>query len=165
MAEYKIRNITPEDYGKCTEIYNWYIENTTATLEMEPLSVEEFSARAESIRKDFPYIVCENEGRVIGYAYLSWFNEREGYRYTADLSIYLDNSFRGHGAGTALYRRLEEMGRKYGFTSIVGLVTDENDASRAFHKKQGFREAGHLDNIAFKFGRLMGLTFFVKHLK
>lgn len=80
--------IAPEDIAACTELYNYYIENTCITLEEEPVTPEKFGARAARITKDYPYIVArDGAGKPIGFAYLDAFNPRSAYRCTADLCV------------------------------------------------------------------------------
>lgn len=80
--------IAPEDIAACTELYNYYIENTCITLEEEPVTPEEFGARVARITKDYPYIVArDGAGKPIGFAYLDAFNPRSAYRCTADLCV------------------------------------------------------------------------------
>ena len=80
--------IAPEDIAACTELYNYYIENTCITLEEEPVTPEEFGARAARITKDYPYIVArDGAGKPVGFAYLDVFNPRSAYRCTADLCV------------------------------------------------------------------------------
>lgn len=82
-----IRNIKKEDIRRCVEIYNYYIINSTATFEEQPLTEAQFAERVKRISADYPYLVAEEDGKVVGYAYLDKYNERSAYRFTADLSI------------------------------------------------------------------------------
>ena len=103
--------IAPEEIAACTELYNYYIENTCITLEEEPVTPEEFGARVARIMKDYPYIVARNgAGKPIGFAYLDVFNPRSAYRCTADLSIYVDRACRGSGVGRSSMRRSNSWG-------------------------------------------------------
>ena len=77
-----------EDLARCLEIYNYYIENTVITFEETPLSAEAWTDRIRRIRDAYPFLVAEEDGVIVGYAYLDSYNSRSAYRYTADLSIY-----------------------------------------------------------------------------
>ena len=103
-----IRNIKKEDIRRCVEIYNYYIINSTATFEEQPLTEAQFAERVKRISADYPYLVAEEDGKVVGYAYLDKYNERSAYRFTADLSIYLDNSCVSHGVGSRLLAEIEK---------------------------------------------------------
>ena len=157
-----IRDIEDRDYGACLEIYNPYILGSTATCEITPLLPEQFRDRADRIRSRFPFIVAEEEGRVVGYAYLDWYIQREAYHRTADLSIYVDMRQRHGGIGRALLDGITEKAEEAGFTTIVSVITDENAESIAFHTANGFEEAGHIPLVAENFGRNFGVTYMMK---
>lgn len=157
--------IAPEDIAACTELYNYYIENTCITLEEEPVTPEEFGARAARITKDYPYIVArDGAGKPIGYAYLDVFNARSAYRCTADLSIYVAHSCRGGGVGQKLYAEIEQLGRERGIENLISIITSDNEGSLRFHRKNGFTEIGVMPAVAFKFGKYLDVSFFQKHL-
>lgn len=157
--------IAPEDIAACTELYNYYIENTCITLEEEPVTPEEFGARAARITKDHPYIVArDGAGKPIGFAYLDVFNPRSAYRCTADLSIYVDRACRGSGVGQKLYAEIERLGRERGIENLISIITSDNEGSLRFHRKNGFTEIGVMPAVAFKFGKYLDVSFFQKHL-
>jgi len=159
------RPVEERDYARCLEIYNWYIQNSTATLEFDPLTLEQFAARIERIRQGYPYYVCEDDGAVIGYCYLDPFGVRKGYRYTCDLAIYVDRSRRKTGAGRILLDTVLAAGKAQGLRDVIAVITDENEASLAFHTRMGFREAGHMVGVADKFGRRFGVVYMQKTLQ
>lgn len=157
--------IAPEGIAACTELYNYYIENTCITLEEEPVTPEEFGARAARITKDYPYIVArDGAGKPIGFAYLDAFNPRSAYRCTADLSIYVDHACRGSGVGQKLYTEIERLGRERGIENLISIITSDNEVSLRFHRKNGFTEIGVMPAVAFKFGKYLDVSFFQKHL-
>ena len=154
-----------EDIAACTELYNYYIENTCITLEEEPVTPEKFGARAARITKDYPYIVArDGAGKPIGFAYLDMFNPRSAYRCTADLSIYVDRACRGSGVGQKLYAEIERLGRERGIENLISIITSDNEGSLRFHRKNGFTEIGVMPAVAFKFGKYLDVSFFQKHL-
>ena len=157
--------IAPEDIAACTELYNYYIENTCITLEEEPVTPEEFGARAARITKNYPYIVArDGAGKPVGFAYLDVFNPRSAYRCTADLSIYVDRACRGSGVGQKLYAEIERLGRERGIENLISIITSDNEGSLRFHRKNGFTEIGVMPAVAFKFGKYLDVSFFQKHL-
>ena len=164
-ATVTLASIAPEDIAACTELYNYYIENTCITLEEEPVTPEEFGARAARITKDYPYIVArDGAGKPIGFAYLDVFNPRSAYRCTADLSIYVDRACRGSGVGQKLYEEIERLGRERGIENLISIITSDNEGSLRFHRKNGFTEIGVMPAVAFKFGKYLDVSFFQKHL-
>ena len=157
--------IAPEEIVACTELYNYYIENTCITLEEEPVTPEEFGARVARITKDYPYIVArDGAGKPVGFAYLDVFNPRSAYRCTADLSIYVDRACRGSGVGQKLYAEIERLGRERGIENLISIITSDNEGSLRFHRKNGFTEIGVMPAVAFKFGKYLDVSFFQKHL-
>lgn len=148
----------------CLEIYRYYIENTTVTFEEETPTSEGFTARVKRITKSYPFFVADDGNGVVGFAYLDTFNPRSAYRRTADLTIYLAHNTRGRGVGTMLYTALEDAARARGIANIISLITSDNAASLAFHKKHGFDEVGHLTDVGVKFGQLLSVDFYQKTL-
>lgn len=164
-AAVTLASIAPEDIAACTELYNYYVENTCITLEEEPVTPEEFGARAARITKDYPYIVAhDGAGKPVGFAYLDVFNPRSAYRCTADLSIYVDRACRGSGVGQKLYAEIERLGRERGIENLISIITSDNEVSLRFHRKNGFTEIGVMPAAAFKFGKYLDVSFFQKHL-
>lgn len=160
-----VREIEKSDVADCCEIYNYYIVNTTNTLENETLTVDKFWKRVVKIKERYPYIVCADNNRVVGYAYLSPLNERFGYRYTCDVSIYVDVSHRGSGVGKALMKEILSLGEKINICEVIAVITDENENSKAFHSKMGFKTVGVLENVANKHGRTFNVVYMQKKIK
>ncbi len=159
-----IRPIMPQDYEDCLAIYNDYVKNSLFTLEITPLTLSDFSERAERIRKAFPYYVCEADGNIVGYCYLDHFNPREGYRYACDVSIYTDRSAQGKGYAHSLYQTVEQAAREKGFRTVFAIITDVNERSRRFHASHGFSLAAHFPRIAEKNGTVLGSEYWRKDL-
>ena len=129
------------------------------------LTADQYEARVAGVTERFPFLVARDDaGNVAGFAYLSDFNPRSGYRHTADLSIYTAPDLRGVGLGAALLAAIEAEGRKMGITNLISIITDENAASCRFHEKNGFVKEGHLHDIAVKFGRRCGACYYRKEL-
>lgn len=99
--------LSPEeaDPARCLAIYNTYILHSTATFEEEPLTLAAFTARLRRITAQYPFLVAEENGLMLGYAYLDQYNDRSAYRYTADVSIYLDEAVTAKGIGGSCWRR------------------------------------------------------------
>ncbi len=159
-----IRLVEQRDIDALAAIYNYYIENTTFTLELEPLTEQVFAERVRSISARYPYLVYEENGEILGYAYLSEFNRRGGYRFTVDLSLYVLPTARGRGIGRRLYGEIEKLAKESGYCNIISLITSENEASLAFHDKLGFECVAKIDGIANKFDRWLGLCYCIKRI-
>ena len=142
------------------EIYTPYVENTAISFEYEVPSLEEFQERIEHISQHFPYIVAEQDGQIVGYAYASHFSPRQGYDHSAELSIYVDLNHKRSGIGRALYEELERQLIDRGFLNLYARIAypekeDEhlNRDSIKFHSRMGFLEAAHFHRCAHKFGQ------------
>lgn len=165
-AEIKLRPIAPADIAACADIYNYYIENTTVTLEEAPVTPEEFAARVTRITKDYPYIAAnDGTGKTVGYAYLDAFIPRSACRCTADLSIYVDRACRCSGIGQMLYSEIERLARLRGIENIVSIITADNEPSLCFHRKNGFSETGMMPAVAYKFGKYLDMCYYQKHIE
>jgi len=164
MSKTIIRLATLEDAERILEIYNPYIENTCITFEYNKLTLDEFKERMLNITKKFPFIVCELDGMIIGYAYTSSAHPRAAYSWDCDSSIYMDQAYQGKGVGTILYKTLFLLMKEMGYYNVYALVTSPNPISLAFHKNLGFEVEGHHDNIGYKFGKWLGVTRLVKRI-
>ena len=153
-----IREATPRDARAIVEIYNEYIERGVETFETEPLSEEEMRARVVAIAADYPYLVYEERGEVIGYCYAHAWKERAAYRYTLETTVYLAPRHRGRGIGRTLMERLIEACRARGYKALIACVTAENEASVALHARLGFRKVSHFERVGMKFGRWLDVV-------
>lgn len=160
----KMRMLEEKDIPVCLGWYNWYILNSRATFETEPLSLEAFTERVHGIRKRYPWIIAEEDGKPCGYAYLGTFNSRPAYDWTADVSIYLDPQERGHGIGHALMNELERIAILDGYRNLVSIVTSGNEASEHLHKACGYEAKALFEDFGYKTGKWLGVTYFVKKL-
>lgn len=161
----KIENLKVEDIKNCLDIYNYYILNTTNTLEEDALSIDSFKNRCLSIQKEFPFIVIKNDNdQILGYAYLHKFHERSAYRRTVELSIYVSKDHLKEHIGTMLLEQIEKLAKDLGYTNIISIITSENIGSIKFHEKHGYLLEGHLKNVAFKFNRDISVYYYRKHI-
>ena len=108
--------------------------------------------------------MAEEDGVIVGYAYLDSYNSRSAYRYTADLSIYLDPAVRTRGIGSRLLQTIEQEAVQRGFKSLISIITEGNLPSLRFHEKNGFLFRGRLERVGLKFGRWLDVAFYQKSL-
>ena len=116
-----IRLAVPKDAVNILKIYAPYVENTAISFEYEVPSEAEFRGRIESTLKRYPYIVAEQEGRIIGYAYVSIFHERKAYDWAVETSIYVDKDCKRSGCGKLLYQVLEKILKKQHISNLYAL--------------------------------------------
>lgn len=155
-----IRPATPADAEAIGRIYNHYILNTTATFEEALVSPVEMAGRiAEVTTASLPWLVLENGGEVIGYAYATKWRTRSAYRFAVETTIYLAPGFGGRGLGTQLYRALLAQLREQGYHTAIGGITLPNPPSIALHEKVGMKKVAHFVEVGFKFGRWLDVGY------
>ncbi len=157
-----IRIATEADLPQMLAIYAPYIENTTVTFEYNVPTEAEFLERFRRITARFPWLVWEEAGKILGYAYGSAPFERDAYRWCAEDSIYLLPEAQGKGIGTKLCLALEKVLFYQGYRRIYALITGENKNSITFHKKLGYTLRSELPDAGFKFGRWIGVVWMDK---
>lgn len=155
-----IRFATKADAAAILEIYGEYIRNTAVTFEIEVPTVEAFAERIEKITASFPWLVCEIDGELAGYAYAAKHGERAAYRWSADLSVYINEKYHRNHIATALYTALLELLRMQGYYTVYAGVSIPNPQSEAFHTAFGFRNAGEFKNVGYKLGAWHGVAWF-----
>ncbi len=149
----KFRLAMQSDSAALLEIYAPFIKDTVITFEYEVPTVEEFGARIINIVKKYPWLVCEVDGKIIGYAYASQFHERSAYDWSVDASVYVHPDFHGKKIGTALYSCLLELLKLQGFYNVYAIVTGANQGSLDFHQSLGFKPAGLYCKVGYKFNQ------------
>ena len=155
-----IRQVAASDIEQITEIYNGYIANSLITFEEELIDSSDMGRRIQRMAdKKFPFIVWEEAGEVIGYAYAGTFRERNAYRFTVESSIYLHPDHFGKGIGKKLYSSLILRCKESGYHSMIGVITLPNDTSVRLHETLGFKKVGHLTESGFKFGEWADVGF------
>lgn len=158
----KFRFATPADSSALLTIYGQYLD-TPITFECVLPSEAEFAARIADISAEYPYLVCEDSGRIIGYSYAHRLFERAAYQWDAELSIYLDKGDLSRGLGTRMYKMLMEILTLQGVKTVYGIVTVPNEKSEKLHETLGFRRLGTLQNTGYKAG-WHDVTWFEKPL-
>ncbi len=159
-----LRFASSQDYAAMLEIYRPYVGQTTISFEYETPSLQAFSDRFAALAGRFPAVVCEDGEEVIGYAYASPAFERRAYCWCADLSVYVRQDRRGRGCGSLLSRAILDILQALGYRKVYSLITGENDKSRAFHKKLGFKEAAEFKEQGYKMGRWLSVFWYEKEL-
>lgn len=166
-----VRFAALEDAEKLLEIYTYYIEDTAITFEYDVPSLEEFTERMRLIMAFYPYLVAEEDGKILGYAYASKFHPRAAYAWSAEATVYLDKNARGKGGGRQLYTCLEEYLKQMGILNLNACIasTDEEDAyltngSEKFHRALGYQLVGKFHHSGYKFNRWYDMIWMEKML-
>ena len=160
-----IRPATEKDIPEILSIYGPYVETSTATFEYDVPCLRSFTQRFYDITAQFPWLVWEEDGKILGYAYASAPYSRAAYRWCAEPSIYLRPEATGKGIGQKLYAVLEWILDKQGYQVLYALVTTENSGSIRFHEKMGYFSRVDFTDCGYKFGRWLGVTWMEKRIK
>ncbi len=159
-----IRDANPKDALRIAEIYNYYIANTTVTFEEDPVSADIMVGRITEVQDKYPWLVYEQDGKVIGYAYAGTWKSRCAYRYSVETSVYLENGLSRNGIGSALYSELLVRLKTLDLHGIIGGMALPNDECVALHKKFGFEQVAHFKEVGFKFNKWIDVAYFEKIL-
>lgn len=148
-----IRPADPDrDAAACAAIYAPFVVETAVSFEDTPPDAAAFARRITAISARYPWLVAENGGLVVGYAYASTHRERAAYRWAAEVAVYVDGQHRRQGAGRALYDALFERLGRQGFYMACAGITLPNDASVALHEACGFEPVGVFRRLGWKLG-------------
>ncbi len=159
-----IRMAVCEDLPQMLEIYAPYVLETAVSFEYTVPALTEFTNRFQSYTRQFPWLVWEEGGKILGYAYGSAPFERAAYQWCAEASIYLHPQAQGRGIGKLLYRTLEAILTIQGYQKLYAIVTSANMASVAFHQAMGYRQLASFPDCGVKFGQRFGTIWLEKDL-
>ena len=174
-SEIRIRAAVPEDAEKLLAIYAPYVTETAVTFEVAVPSAEEFRSRIKHTEEKYPYLAAVRGGEILGYTYLSGFQERVAYSWSVETSIYVRKEARRQGIGAGLYTALEEAARRMhltNFNACIAVPAGENSAvdphlnrsSELFHARLGYRLVGEFHDCAYKFDRWYDMIWMEKSL-
>ena len=156
-----IRSVTKRDVEAICTIYNHYVENTIISFEEKPISTAEMSQRIESVQHQFPWIVFEENGKVMAYAYANHWKTRSAYRYTLETTVYASKDLKTKGVGTALYTALFAQLRETNTAahSLMAVIALPNDASVGLHEKMGFNKVAHFSQVGYKLNQWIDVGY------
>ncbi|MCD8089755.1 MAG: N-acetyltransferase family protein [Clostridiales bacterium] len=157
-----IRKAKISDAEEILEIYSPYILNTAVTFEYTVPSVSDFKKRVSHILSEYPYYVCEDMGRLLGYCYGARFMERAAFGWDIELSVYLREEAKGRGIGKALYGTLIDTAVLMNIKQIYALIARPNPESEGLHEGLGFKKEAVLKNTGYKFDRWIDLILYTK---
>lgn len=150
----RLRAARPEDAAAIRRLYAPYVADTAVSFETTPPSEAAVERRIETKRAadQYPWLVCEFDGEVVGYSYGSRFRSREAYQWTVETSVYVADAAQRRRVGRGLYEALFEVLRAQGYLQVVAVMTVPNPASEAFHEAMGFERVGTFESVGFKRG-------------
>ena len=166
-----IRIAKEADSAALAAIYGWYVENTAVSFEYEAPTPEEFRKRIREILQTHPFLVYEEEGELLGYAYAHPLIRRKACDWAVEVSIYIRRDARGKGIGKALYEALENALRLQNICTLEACVASADildeyltDDSVRFHNRIGYTQVGKMSDCGYKFGRWYHLLWLEKHI-
>lgn len=161
-----IRAATIQDAPAIVGIYNHYIEHSVITFEERAISPNDIIERMEKVgAANLPWLVAEDAGMIIGYAYATKWNARSAYRHTVETTVYLSAASQSKGWGTQLYTTLFERLRRASIHVAVASITLPNPASIALHEKFGMKQVAHFREVGYKFGRWLDVGYWQTELQ
>nr|WP_293843219.1 GNAT family N-acetyltransferase [uncultured Arsenicibacter sp.] len=160
-----IRFVTPSDYASVLAIYEPYITGTAITFEYDVPSLAAFSERIRAISDRYPFLVCELDGEIAGYAYATKFRDRAAYGWSVETTVYIHPNAHRRGVASGLYTTLLALLHHQGAVNVYAAITLPNDASVALHKAFGFEEVGVFNGVGYKFDSWHSTQFLAKVLQ
>jgi len=158
----RVRLADPErDSGRIAEIYRPAVEGNFISFEEVPPHAAKMARRMQAVLARLPWLVAESDdGRVVGYAYASPHRERAAYRWSVDISVYVDAGWHRRGVGRALYGELLDILRRQGYVNVYAGVGLPNPASVALHESIGMRRIGVYERVGYKLGQWRDVAWF-----
>ncbi len=155
-----IRKSLPTDLNAITAIYRHHVLHGTGTFEIDPPSLQDMTTRRDDVlAKGLPYLVLEENTRVVGFAYCNWFKPRPAYRFSAEDSIYLAEESQGKGLGRLLLTELMVQAERAGVRKLIAVIGDStNHGSISVHRSCGFNHVGILSDCGWKFERWLDVV-------
>jgi L-amino acid N-acyltransferase YncA len=158
--EIKLRAYKTEDTQAILDIINYNILHSTALYDF---TIRTFDQQKEileeKIKKDFPVIVAELEGTVVGFGMYSEFRFREAYKFTVEHSVYVNQDQHGKGIGKILLQELIRLAKNQKLHTMIAVIDAENQSSVVFHEKFGFKTVGVIKESGYKFDRWLHSVF------
>lgn len=162
--EIEFREITEWDLPAIKEIYDWYIENSTATFHTEPVQIDqlkEFIYISHPVYKSF--LICLND-EIAGYCFLTYYKKRQAYDRTAEVTIYLKPNFHKRGIGKMALAHLEQCAIAVGLKNLVGIISGDNESSIILFEKSGYTKCAHFKNVGEKFDKILDVVAYQKEI-
>lgn len=164
VSDLRIRVARTDDAAAIADVYRPYVEETAVTFDETAPDADAMAAKLERTLATYPWFVAERDGEIVGYAYASALRERPAYRWSVELSVYVDRAGHGEGVGSALYRALLETLDRQGYASAYAVLTLPNPGSVGFHEALGFERVGRFPEVGFKHGTWHDVAWYERDL-
>lgn len=160
-----LRLAREEDAEALLAIYAPLVRETPISFELAPPGLDELRGRIATILETMPWLVCEEEGATLGYAYASKFRPRPAYQWTVETTVYVHSSHYGRSVGRALYETLFSILRLQGYHRALAVIALPNPASVALHERVGFAPVGVFHDVGYKLDRWHDVGFWERALQ
>ena len=148
-----VRDSLESDVAEIQAIYAHHVLHGTASFELTPPTLDEMrQRRADVVAKNLPYLVAEQNGQVVGYAYVTLYRPRPAYRFTVEDSVYVRDGLAGQGIGSLLLSEIIKICTAKGYRQLMAVVGDASPPSVSLHQRHGFTLAGTFKSVGYKFG-------------
>lgn len=166
---YTFRLAKQDDAKALVEIYAPFVISedsavSDVSFEYEVPSVDEFAGRIKKVLAVYPYIVCEQDGKAVGYVYAHPYIERAAYQWGAEVTVYLSPAAQGRGIGRVMYNALEKILRMQGIITLYSCITASNEHSVKMHEAAGYKIIGDFKNAGFKHGHWLDMVWMEKNI-
>jgi L-amino acid N-acyltransferase len=155
-----IREAKGKDLKTITEIYNHAILHTNVTFETDPRTLQSQDQWLSNRSRKHPVLVAEIDNAVVGWVSLNPWSSFKPYQNTAEISVYLQEDFKGRGIGKALVDEIIKKGKEADLHTIIARITEGNEVSINIHKSFGFKEIGVMKEVGVKFGKLLDVHLY-----
>jgi len=163
--EILVRPATVADAAPVAGIYNHYIRETTVTFEEEEVSPSEIARRIQEVGSaSLPWLIAERDAEIVGYAYATKWHSRSAYRFSAEITVYVDARQQRMGIGARLYAHLFPILQGRSIHAAMAGIALPNDASVALHEKFGLSKVAHFKEVGFKFNRWIDVGYWERTL-
>ena len=165
LAPGRLRPATAEDSAAIAAIYDHHVRHGTASFDSDGPNPEQWAAKIVDVQgRGWPFLVADQDGQAVAYAYATQFRDRPAYAWTCENSIYVAPDAIGQGIGSRLLTELIEQARASGFHQMIAVIGGGEPASVALHAKLGFIERGRMKDVGVKFGRTLDTVYMQRSL-
>ncbi|HUI29437.1 MAG TPA: GNAT family N-acetyltransferase [Candidatus Acidoferrales bacterium] len=154
-----IRIVGLSDAQAICDIYNEYVKNTSVTFEEIPVPLDEMMGRIKTAMQNYPWLVYEIDGKVVGYTYGRTWRDRAAYRKSVETGTYIDSRFIGKGIGSQLKKELLRILKEKSFHAVISGIALPNPASIALNEKFGFKKVAHFKEVGYKFNKWIDVGY------
>lgn len=154
----QLRPIAEKDLPGVKAIYDWYIENSTATFHTEPIGIDQLKSFIYLAHPVYRSYLIYQDNEIAGYCFLTKYKDRPAYDRTAEITIYLDPECQGYGIGTAALSQMIAEAREAGLKNLLGIITGGNEASIRLFERSGFQKCAHFKNVGEKFNQVLDVV-------